>query len=772
MATILYRLRCRLRSRWKTTFGLAAVVAIAGGVVLTLVAGAARTLSAPDRYSSWRGDRYDAMIEQDHGPPRTAELEALPAVAAIESATFVFGSLTRHTDDEPVEVLVFAGTQTAFGTRLVEGREPDPSAPGEFVATRSFLDGTRSSLGDQFTLATIAQGQADERGFDVTEPEGPSLTAALVGVIDGPSELQEGYPLALFPSTLLGLGDVGISATISVVSVASGATVTDLRAELDGLPDGDTFGIDQMEWVPSEVSAAVTTQGQGLAILAAIVGAATIVVVGQLLSRQVRLTEAQRLALGSIGMTRNQVVADPLLGASVPVALGVVGAVALALIASDRFPAGFAGRVEPHPGWRFEPLVHGPGAVVLAVLLLAWVLTALAVGDRLRHRLLAPGLVDVLAHRMGPAQASTALRFAFSRHPRDTSGPRGPVVGMVAVIGVLVGALTFGASLGRLVDDPARWGNNFDLGLGAGGGALPAEVVQLLETDPDVAALALFGTIFVSVGSDSFDVTGVQPVLGSITPDVLAGRLPQGDDEIVLGRVAARRLGIGPGDDVEIVGAAGSRTLHVSGLAVLPGVEGADGVGEGGLVTFAGLRRIDPSAALTAAGITLRPDAPPDTAARISASTGMGLGQFDRPGVILNLARVRSIPFVVAVTLAALALLSLAHQLILSVQRRRRDFAILRALGGDTRWVTGVVHWQATLFTMIVLALATPLGIFAGLVVYRAYVDQIGVRNTVTLPIGMLGITVLGLLLLANVVAALNALRARRVSPADALAGE
>jgi predicted lysophospholipase L1 biosynthesis ABC-type transport system permease subunit len=31
----------------------------------------------------------------------------------------------------------------------------------------------------------------------------------------------------------------------------------------------------------------------------------------------------------------------------------------------------------------------------------------------------------------------------------------------------------------------------------------------------------------------------------------------------------------------------------------------------------------------------------------------------------------------------------MGHQLILSARRRRRDLAVLRALGADRRWVTG-----------------------------------------------------------------------------------
>src|SRR5205085_9819898 len=107
--------------------------------------------------------------------------------------------------------------------------------------------------------------------------------------------------------------------------------------------------------------------------------------------------------------------------------------------------------------------------------------------------------------------------------------------------------------------------------------------------------------------------------------------------------------------------------------------------------------------------------------ARLHAATGVNIGPSDRPGEIVNIARVRPIPYVVAAILGLLPLVDLGHQLVLATQRRRRDVAVLRALGADGRWVTGVVHWQASLFTLLVVTVGTPLGIVIGRAVYRAF---------------------------------------------------
>jgi hypothetical protein len=82
------------------------------------------------------------------------------------------------------------------------------------------------------------------------------------------------------------------------------------------------------------------------------------------------------------------------------------------------------------------------------------------------------------------------------------------------------------------------------------------------------------------------------------------------------------------------------------------------------------------------------------------------------------------------------------------------------------------VHWQATLFTLLVTVLAIPLGIVVGRIVYHAFIDRIGALETVSVPIGLLALALAGLLALANVIAAPNAARVRHEPPSVVLADE
>ena len=80
----------------------------------------------------------------------------------------------------------------------------------------------------------------------------------------------------------------------------------------------------------------------------------------------------------------------------------------------------------------------------------------------------------------------------------------------------------------------------------------------------------------------------------------------------------------------------------------------------------------------------------------------MAIHSTEAPPEIVNLARVRTIPWLVAGVLAAFAVLSLTHQLVVSARNRRRDVGILKALGANRGFVSEVVHVQATVFTAVV----------------------------------------------------------------------
>ena len=765
MGAIAYRLRISLR-RQPAALALVAVVALAAASVLTLTAGALRTLSASDRFERQQA-RFDVTLQQADGPPRTKEIAALPAVRSLEPATFIFGGVTSDHGPEPTNTVVFAGSPT--GERLIAGRLPDPDRPGEFVATKSFVDQVGAQIGDRFQLDTISSKVAAASGFDVAEPDGPSLEATLVGIGDGPGELQDGYKVLTFPATLLDVGDIGVATTITAVELQPGATSDDLRAQLAKLPGGTQFGVSKAEWVPAPVRDAVNAQGQGLAVLALIVGVAAIVIVGQLLSRQVRLADETRRALGSIGLTRRQLVADQLAMAAVPVLVGVAVAAAISIAASGIFPVSFARHVEPQVGLRFDPVGHLAAPAILALLLIAWVWGSLVLGSRPARPRRSTGGVEALSARLRPPPAVIGARFAFASQRRGVTPAS--LVGLALVLTTLVGAATFGASVGRVVDQPHRYAAP-DLGVGAGGSDIAPELIAALQADPDVASLTRYGSVLGTVDGTTVEINGGTALKGTPRVKMLSGHIMRDDNEIVLGRVEARNLGVDVGDEIRVAGPAAARAFTVTGIALIPGFGGSDGVGHGGLVTAEALTYLDPTATFGSASIDLRPGAPTDTVQRLSSLSEADIGPFDRPAEITNLTRIRAIPWIVAGALGLLIVLGLVNLMLVSGLHRRQDVAVLRSLGADRRWVTSVFHWQASLAAAAIAAVGIPLGLVAGRAVYRVFIGRIGVEDDLSVPIAVLGLCLLALVALANIAAVTPARRACRRPPARFLTTE
>ncbi len=374
---VVYRLRRSLRQRRLATAVVVVVIAVVSGVVLTLAAGARRTSAAPDAYTASLGGDVAGTIQQTSGPPRTAEVAALPGVASMEAITFLFAALQRFDPGDRTPTLAFAGSRQ-LTAGLVAGRPADPTNPHEFVAEQTFVAAYHADIGDHFTMLTWTQAQADSGQGFTGPPEGPTIDTELVGIIKSADVLEDNYGAAILSVAALGLGDIGTSATIMTVRLDPGVSRDQLRTELDGLPDGNGLRVDPGRIVSAEVRNAVDAQARGLWIMAAVGMIAALVALGQLLSRHARLTALERRRLTALGTTSGQLTVETLARAAVPavvgLGLGIVGAVA----ASGLFPSGFVKVLEPSPGLHLDLSTLAAAAALLLAGLLVWVGVAAA----------------------------------------------------------------------------------------------------------------------------------------------------------------------------------------------------------------------------------------------------------------------------------------------------------------------------------------------------------------------------------------------------------
>ncbi|MEO7398520.1 MAG: FtsX-like permease family protein [Ilumatobacteraceae bacterium] len=773
MTAVLYRAQAQIRRRWVATSLLILIIGIIAGVVFACAAGARRTMTVADRYTATAGGDFDALVtQQDGGLPRTRSVAGLAGVELAHSFTFVFGGVSRSGSDEQLDSLVFGGSAEAAGATLVEGRNPDPTEPGEFVASRSFVTSVGAGIGDEFDLITLTQEQADATGFYSESPAGPHLPALLVGIVEGAAALQDPTPTLFFSPALLGEPAIGVSQSMIAVRFRDGVDASTFQKQLDELPDSQSFGIGSGRLVGKDLRRAVDAQALGMWLLAIVAGVAAIAVLGQMLTRHVRQTAIERDQLNAIGFTDGQTRAESIVHAAVPIVAGCVLGVILAIASSGRFPTGLARRLEPNAGIEVDLAVLTGVAVVLVASLVLWTLGALVLDTRTTRGHRTSPIVDGMATRSPSATAATGLRLAFARSARERSSVRSRSIAVLSSVGLLVGATVFANSMSRLIDEPVRYGVNYDLAYGDDGAdSLPDGAQELFDSDPDVISLVLYASDHARIGSTNVQLLGMQRIRGDGAPTIVEGSLPVTEDEIAFGRVTAGDVGVGVGDAVTLTGTTGSQQFRVTGIAVVPGFGANEGVGEGGLLTFEALTTLNDGASLSSLAVRFRPGA---TAAadRISAAIGAERGDRFRPSVIVNLERIRAIPFVLAGLLGVLALLTLVNVIVASVRTRERELAILRSLGADTSWITRAIHWQATLLTVVPVSIGAVVGVIAGQQVFAALADSIGALSDAAISVALIGVVVIGCVVLANAAAAIPARRARRAVPAATLQTE
>lgn len=772
MKAVVYRVRSVLRRRLAATLGVTLIVTVVCGVVIAFAAGARRTSIAPDRYTSSFGGTADAtVIQDDRGKPLDRQVAALPSVDSVDSMSFVFGALSDNSGNNLDFSLVFAGSFRPGGVRLVDGRQTDPANEHEFVATRNFVQRSHMKIGDTLNLITMTQDQALQNGFDLSDPQGPRVSIKMVGIVDGASQLDDATPIVVVSPALLA-EPIGLSESLMTVDLRPGADLAALRADLDAAPELAALSVEPATLISQPVRNAVGAQARGLWILTAVAAVAAIAVLGQMMTRQVRPSNEERHRLSAIGFTKSQIVGDAVVRAVIPITIGSLLGAAVAVLASDRFPFGFVRVLEPTAGFRADWMMMGAGAALFVIALTLWTVGALAFRGRAPRARPSP-IVEALATRSGSATAGVGLRLAFTRRPHERGSVRGSVAGVLLSVAGVVAAVTFGASLDRLVHEPFRYGSNYDASVGDNGAeTLPDGLVSRLEANPDVTSLTLFAASEARVGDKTVPMLGLEVVRGEGQPTMLEGRLPAGDDEIAFGRLTAADLGVRVGGTLTLAGTTQSQMFRVTGLAVVPGLGANDGLGSGGILTMGGLTRIASNSLVTSAAVNLRGNSIEKFSASILEFSNVPPNSAYKPNAIVNVSRVRAIPFVLAAVLAALALLTVGHVMFTSMRSRRRDVAILRSLGADRGWIRRAVHWQATVLTALPVVAGIPVGVVIGRLIFVAFADSMGAVNDAAIPVLNVAVGAVAVVGVANGVAALVSRRTRRRDPALLLQGE
>lgn len=772
-----------LRRHRRRIVALTLLVAVVGGVVTAAVLGADRSRTSLPRFIAdvdaadlgvfgATDEELSALGEH----PDVAQLSSfrLPALVptSVLDRSDVFLPMAAHRDGAvPYEF---------NGYRILEGRMPEPDVATEIAVHEATAELLEVGVGDGVEMAMFTDEQLEEGFFEsgVLPESLETVDIEVVGVMRDPLDvIARPTDIVITPLTpaaaarFASLGSLGEGA---LVNLRPGTDVDAFASELAGaMPDAEIERwIGGMDLAETGFGSTLDVIGDGLLAVAVVVGVAGALVVGQAFARAASSSRSDDDALGALGLGRRHRRFVTMAPSAVVAVLGGLGSGVVALALSPRFPIGVARRAEPDPGLDPHPGIALGAAVVVLVAIALAVVGAAATSRRRRTpsttSLAVLPTPDPIARMIGSGSAalarSTQVAVAF---------------GALAV----AAALVFGTSLDQLLDSPGQYGWSFDSAVVSETND-PTVVIEGVDVaaDPAVAeaAEALF-QIQVTIDEQPSLGYAIGDGSGGIQPVVARGRPPARADEVALGRETMRQLGVAIGDEVTIRGDAGPESFQVVGQAIIPVSTDGGRVGNGAaFVTQAlpalGIERPDACEQSSCyRQVVVRWEDGADVAAAASRLLAEESGEFVRPvppPEVQRLSEVDDMPWVVAGLLAVLAGVAAVHAVVVTVHRRRRDLAVVRALGATSAQNRRAIRVHVAALVSIWAVVGAVLGVVVGRATWRAVSSSLGVATIAEVPVLAVGaLPILGLLL-TQVAAAVPARRAARLRPTQVLRSE
>jgi FtsX-like permease family len=799
MAVLVIRVRAELRSRWRAWLALVLVAAAAGGLLVAMAAASRRTATAFERFlvATNAADAYVGWgFGFGGGSLDVDRIARLPQVAASQRR-LLLAVIARSRSGRPlypvgpgsleVQVPTDGHVNTIDRPKLVNGRLPDPSRPNEALADTRSIRYLGLSVGDATAMRFISRRTlwGDEPWRLTVDPRkapvGPLVRVRIVGVeAYWHSDIDSGY-LHLTPAFYRAYGGPRLGSWAGQLQVRLKRGEADLSAFKTAVKRiaGETgYTIYEPGASLPKVRRSIDLQAQALLLLTAFGAAAALLLVAQALFRQALLEAAAHPTLRALGMTRAQLVAPGAARVALIALPAALLSVLLAFLLSPLAPVGRARELEPDPGFDFDASVMVPGAaaVFVAILVVGVLGSARAVaagGLAARPGQARRGSVGSTLARFGwPPPVVAGVRMALQRGPRPTAVPvRATLVAAILAVGVGAAALTFAASLRHLLDTPRLYGQTWDFEMGGGGPPIGFATIRRVGRDPAFSDVAVGAVEPVEIGGRSVGARAMDDVKGSSAPTVLDGRAPRGPGEVLLGTKTLAALHLRIGDRVAVRSGRRAVRLRIVGRGVLPSTKFSK-LSEGAAFSFHDLKRIRPEAAASGLQARIARGADRDAALRRLTLIFDGRSIAVRPTDVGDFGGVEALPLLIIAVFAGGAAAALAHALVTSVLRRRRELAILKTLGFTRSQVVAAVAAQATTIAAIGLLVGLPLGLGIGRFAWNVFAEDLGVVPEAVTPIGLSALVVPATILLSNLIAVLPAQAAARTQPALVLRAE
>ena len=839
MTVALYACRATWRQMWRIALLVAIIGGLLGSVALGALAAARRTDSAYGRYLrsvnasnvmvDVPGPFLSVLKAIEHAPGVASNaawigVDAYPVIGGKVDPSFVTNAIAGSLNGE---------FYRQDKVTVLAGKLPPPSVADDIVLTQSEADAfwtqyrIRFRVGDRMTwefyreLTTGKLLAVGRTTFRITAIV--SISPALVDQFDDTATAiltpaatdrilsfpgREGFGWGFGWATLrLRDGDAGVPALQSWLNRYA--------LSLKGTPVDQygpvTLNMRRLAVVKQAAQRAIEPQALALAVLGGLAALALIILMAQGLAQLLSRPAADAQTLRALGATRLQAAASAAGWGVLTVLAAMLGSVAGAIAVSPLAPIGPVRNYDPARGFQADWLVLGGGGAVLLVILLAqlaWLAWRAVRQGRELPSAQTSGLVAAVSRAALPVTVVTGVRHALER---GTGRLRAPVLatltGSIVAVTALVAALVFGASLTGLTTHPDRYGYTWNLLVqGQGGwGTWPAgnsdPLPALVEHQPGLQGWSELGFGQVSIDRTEIPVMGILSRPGrAVEPPTTSGHPLTGPNQIELGAVTMRQLGLHIGERIRIsqagVRASPSVPLIVVGTVTLPsfGVVLTDhpSLGRGAMMEEATLLkifklRVHPTAAEDKETLISVPEYPATAIfdlrsqadARALASRIIyqlnslpgNAGEYytlrpQRGAAVTNASQMGSQPLALAVGVAGAAILALALTILASVRERRRDLALLKALGLRSAQLRAVVGWQTTTILVIAAVVGVPLGIAAGKWAWTTFANSIGVVPFSVVPITALLAGIAALLVAGNLLALWPAQLAARVAPA------
>jgi ABC-type lipoprotein release transport system permease subunit len=784
-------LRALFRRHRLAWLSLALIVGIFTAGVVTSAAGALRTGSAHARFLDW-SRAPDALVLAEPYDPSFARLSPAAVMRVPQAADAAIYKSYDVTHDNIQNIQFFAPASNAipgsfWKRKILSGRMADPGRPDE--VNISFTLAQRSGLRPGDSLRLMLETPARKRlplvfritGIDAAHIEFPPQP------LNGTYYYAWGTPAFYHQhQSLSGLAQVALRLQHGARDWPAA------QHELNKQTHGKILSA--MSLVPQSVNTqrSIGPQATALWLLAALFAVIGLIIVTRLLARLSFLEAAEYGTLRALGMNRAQLMAAGLgRAAAIGAVGGLIGAV-LGVAFSPLLPVGLARVAEPHPGIdaNVPVLAAGLAAAVLITVVCAawpgWRAGREAGGRADRARPTAPhgrlpagrGLAGLTGHRRAAGAAPRRRRDggAGTQRGRQRHGGRGRAQRRDRVRGEPQPPARLARAVRRDLGRHREHPSEDDV----------RPIVASLEQDRNVAAwsTAAIGLPLRSGGTGFDAIVPMAPGDASFVSAPVTGRLPRNSGEIALGARTLRQLHARIGATIRVsvpVVNGPARPVTVVGTTVFASLTDTLGLGTGAVLTPGSVRDLLPPSSGTPSPsdvlIRFRPGFDPAEGRQALAARLARLGSHTvqgpaTPTDLLNFGQVRDLPQVLGVGLAAVALLTIAHLLITSVRRRRRVFAVLRALGFTPWQVRRTLVSQAVTLAGIALVIGIPAGIACGRLCWQVFAQQLGITPVTAVPLAVLALSAACWLAAAALVAVLPGEAATRNPAARVLRSE